>query len=66
MPKNKYMINRTIKATKNHDGTYCSQERHMDDYEDLICEEHSHVSREIQGSQKDENWNKWEIYHTKA
>jgi hypothetical protein len=38
----------------------------MDDCEDLICEEHSHVSKEIQGSQKDENWNKWEIYRTEA
>jgi hypothetical protein len=38
----------------------------MDDCEGLICEKHYRINMEIQGSQKDEKWNKWEAYHTEA
>jgi hypothetical protein len=38
----------------------------MDDFEGLISEKHNHVSMEIQGNQRDENWNKWETYHIEA
>lgn len=33
---------------------YCSQEKHMDDYEELIYDEHNHVDMEKLDNQMDE------------
>jgi hypothetical protein len=41
-------------GNENHDEMYCSQEKHMDDYEELIYDEHNHVDMEKLDNQMDE------------